>query len=226
MGLDCAQMRASCRCLRSTPWAAVLNAALAVGLIAALLASPHAVQAQDGAGDMGGDAGGRAPVAQTPNPISADFKGIIGLGLIGTELGFALPALAGARDAWPYIVFPILGAGGGGTAGYFLLEKGAGEPELAVATLAVSMALVIPTMVITLAATAYDPESDAPRGALPGRMRALRDAGPGLVRVSDDGLMLAPPAIVAGRSMSDAEALRTGGQASRELSVAVMSGRF
>jgi hypothetical protein len=203
-------MRALNRRLRST---------LAVAsLVAALLAAPHGARAQDANVDGG--------VTQTPNPIGADFKGIVGLGLIGTELGFVVPALAGARDPWPYIVFPILGAGAGGTAGYFLLEQGGGEPELAVVTLTVGLALVIPAMVVTLAATAYDPETDEPRARIPARIRALRDAGPGLVRFSDDGLMLAPPAIVARRSMSDREALRTGGRPSRELSVAVMSGRF
>ena len=40
-------------------------------------------------------------------------------GLIGAELGFVMPALAGARVRWPYIVFPLIGAGGGAVAGIF-----------------------------------------------------------------------------------------------------------
>ena len=90
--------------------------ALAIGF--ALLVPPAQSFAQDD-----------EPVDEEPEPVAtdpltADFKGMIGLGLIGAELGFVVPALAGARDTWVYIVFPVLGAGGGAVAGYFLLEQG------------------------------------------------------------------------------------------------------
>ena len=193
------------------------------GLLAAavLVTAPGGAAAQeDGAdADMG-------MVAQATNPVQADFKGIIGLGLIGTELGFVVPALAGARDPWFYIVFPILGAGGGGTAGYFLLEEGAGDPELAVASLALGMALVIPAMGITLAAPGYAPETDERHGRLPPNVRAAREAGPGLVRISERGLMLAPPGVAATTNVSVAESLRTGVPRKSELRVPVVSGRF
>lgn len=99
--------------------------------------------------------------AQTaPVQVTATAKGIVGLGLIGAELGFVIPALAGLDQAWAFVVFPVIGAAGGAVAGYFALEQGGGHPELAVASLALGMALVIPTMVITLSATAYDPDDD------------------------------------------------------------------
>ena len=94
---------------------------------------------------------------ETKTEVKPDFKGAVGLGLIGAELGFVIPALAGAKGVWPYIVFPVAGAAGGAVAGYFLLEKGEGHPELAVAALTVGMALAIPALVATVAATAYRP---------------------------------------------------------------------
>lgn len=99
-----------------------------------------------------------------PNPcqITTGFKGVIGLGLFGAELGFAIPALAGMDQTWAFIVFPIAGAGLGATVGYFALETGTTDLAVAnVAVLAISMALIIPTMVITLSATAYDPDDEA-----------------------------------------------------------------
>jgi hypothetical protein len=166
------------------------------------------------------------PVA--PDPLSADFKGMIGLGLIGAELGFVVPALAGARDTWVYIVFPVLGAGGGAVAGYFLLEQGDGHPEAAVAVLTAGMALVIPALVVTLAATAYEPEAEAPSAAKAThrRVRMLAQAGPGLVRWSERGVVLAPPGVSAGPTISRAEALRTGATRASSVRVALLSGVF
>ena len=100
-----------------------------------------------------------AQTVPAPVQITSGYKGVIGLGLFGAELGFSIPALAGMDQTWAYIVFPIVGAGAGATAGYFLLEGG--SSELNVAVLAIGMALVIPAMVITLSATAYDPNDEA-----------------------------------------------------------------
>lgn len=198
---------------------ASLRISLTVACAASLLVPPTISLAQD-ASEPG-------PVEQTADPLEADFKGSVGLGLIGAELGFVLPALAGARDAWAFIVFPILGAGGGAAAGYFLLERNGGEPELAVAALTAGMALVIPAMVVTLAATSYEQEEEAPRVAAPGRAaRLAAAAGPGLVRWSERGVLLAPPAIGAGESISAKEALRTGVERHRTVQVAVLSGVF
>jgi hypothetical protein len=157
---------------------------------------------------------------------SADFKGTVGVGLIGAELGFVLPALAGARDAWAYIVFPVAGAVGGAFAGYYALEKGDGEPELAVAALVAGMALVIPATVVTVAAMAYEPDTELrPSGALRSA-RAAAAAGPGLVRFSERGVFVAPPRVAVGSSIGVREALRTGARRSRGMQVALFSGVF
>lgn len=99
--------------------------------------------------------------AQVPEPtqVSTGFKATLGLGLVGAELGFVVPALAGMDQTWAYIVFPVVGATAGALTGYFLIDDG-GAPELSVAMLTVGMALVIPAMVATLALTAYDPDDE------------------------------------------------------------------
>lgn len=197
-----------------------LSLAIAIGF--ALLAPPAQSFAQDEE-----EEGEEEPAPEpTTDPLTADFKGMIGLGLIGAELGFVVPALAGARDTWVYIVFPVLGAGGGAVAGYFLLEQGDGHPEAAVAVLTAGMALVIPALVVTLAATAYEPEDEAPSTAAVRRARQLAMAGPGLVRWSERGVVLAPPGIATGPTVSHAEALRTGATRTNSVRVGLLSGVF
>ena len=139
------------------------------GLLAALAcaAAPSAVSAQT----KKTTSDTTAQDAYANDALSADFKGHIGLGLIGAELGLVIPAWAGARGVWPYIrVSPVVGAGGGALAGYFLLEKN-DHAELAVASLVAGMALAIPALVATLAATAYEPDIESPtaRAAAAGR---------------------------------------------------------
>lgn len=172
--------------------------------LSALASTPHAAYAQDA-------------TDSEDKTIPPDFKGMIGLGLIGAELGFVIPAVSGLHDTWAFIVFPIAGAAGGATAGYFLLEKGDGHPELAVAALTAGMALAIPALLVTLSATAYNPEEAA-------EVADLRS--PGLVRLSERGVRLAPPAISVAPGASARESLRTGASTARELHVAVLSGKF
>jgi len=182
-------------------------ACLAVAIaLSALAAAPHAAQAQADEDELADS-----------KEIPPDFKGMVGLGLIGAELGFVIPALAGLHETWAFIVFPIVGAGGGAAAGYFLLEKGDGEPELAVASLTAGMALVIPSLIITLSATAYEPEEAT----------ELADArNPGIVRFSDRGVRLAAPMVSVRPGASARESLRTGASMAREVHVPVLSGKF
>lgn len=158
-------------------------------------------------------------------PLKADFKGAVGCGMLGAELGFVIPALAGAKGWWPYVVFPVLGAGGGAVGGYFALEKGDGHPELAVGALTLGMALVVPAMVATIAATSYRPPEEI-QGANAKRMRALAQSGDGLVRWSGESLALAPPAITVAESQSARQALRTGTSRTSTMRVSLLSGRF
>ena len=148
----------------------------------------------------------------TTDPLTADFKGMIGLGLIGAELGFVVPALAGARDTWVYIVFPVLGAGGGAVGGLLPARAGrrpprggggrahgrhgAGDPRPGRHARSHRLRARRPRR---RAATAT-----AARGA------AGAAAGPGLVRWSERGVVLAPPAIARPTIGQRKEALRTG----------------
>lgn len=168
--------------VRNRSLAALLSG---VALCAAIVASP-----------------GQAAHAQSVPP---DYKGIVGLGLIGGELGMVIPALAGIDETWAYLVFPAVGAIGGGVAGHFLLEAN-GHTEISIAALGVGMALVIPATVLTLSLNSYDPADEMPpaapesarfdvNAARARRIEARVRAGSGLVRMADGGVWLGAPAV-------------------------------
>jgi hypothetical protein len=159
--------------------------------------------------------------------VEADFKGAVGLGLVGAELGAVIPALVGVEATWAYIVFPVVGAAGGALGGYFALDN-ADKPELSVIALTAGMALILPALIATLQLTAYD-EDDQPPPA-PGtfarartrpaeRARKQLAAGPGMVRMSEGKLALSAPglALVPGAR---------GDNAIAGLNVSLMSGQF
>jgi hypothetical protein len=145
-------------------------------------------------------ASARALAQNVGKPVAADFKGAVGLGLIGAELGGVIPALAGVNATWAYILFPVVGAAGGAVGGYFLLDH-AGHAELSVVALTAGMALVIPALVATLALNTYDPQEPRDSSQAEHRARAsaaqLRaaHAGPGMLRVERGELALATPGI-------------------------------
>lgn len=97
----------------------------------------------------------------TCSTIQSLPKGTVGLGLMGVELGLIIPAIAGARDWWPYLVFPVLGGAGGAVGGYFMDINTTNQPEIGVAMLAIGMALLVPTIIGTLALTAYTPPTES-----------------------------------------------------------------
>jgi hypothetical protein len=92
-------------------------------------------------------------------------KAMIGLGLLGAEVGFLVPALVQkatrTNEWWPYAVFPPLGAVGGVIGGYVLEQATPHQPEPAVVILAIAMAAIVPTTVAVLALTAYEPGEGA-----------------------------------------------------------------
>jgi hypothetical protein len=174
----------------------------------------------------------QAQAATTPPPkapLEADLKGVVGLGLIGAELGLVLPAVAGLEEVWSLILFPVLGGAGGAAAGYFAIEKG-NHAELAVASLTLGMALVIPAVILTASALAYDPSEDraqadpatlaARAASAQARARDPRLAGTGLVRVAEGGVAVSAPAVVV-----LPEATSHGFELS-EVQFSVLSGRF
>lgn len=192
-----------------------------------------------------------ASQAQQPVELDSNIQGTIGLGLVGAEVGLVIPALAGMDDAWPYIVFPVVGAGGGAVAGYFLLDQ-PGHTEAGVITLAAGMLLIVPTIVATLALTAYDPESDFPdddgfqapddedaaEAPAPnvgpdaaeqeaGTGSSDLQAGVGLLRVGSNGkLMVGAPGLSIAPVYSLTEQRQFGAPAATSLRVPVFSGAF
>jgi hypothetical protein len=142
-------MEAILRRDRQTGWVRGLAGGVAL-CVALTIAVPSGALAQCSTGD-------------SCTIVRPDGKGIIGLGLIGAELGLIIPAIAGIRDEWwPYLVFPLIGAVGGGIGGYFVEQ--ATQPfdaEVDVALMAIGMVLIVPTIVGTLALTAYQPPTEA-----------------------------------------------------------------
>lgn len=210
-----------------------------VGAICIVGAGRAQAQETDGAGSDGGDTGTTAATdTDSENEIDSSVKGMVGLGLIGAELGFVLPAVAGLHETWAFIVFPIVGAAGGAVGGYFIFDSGGGSPELSVAMLTAGMALIIPATVITLSATSYDPEDEptvettarASKGSRRLRARSVsemaRRAGNGLVRWSEEGLFLAAPAVVPVVHPGPEEARQPGAMRAAGLRVSMLSGRF
>lgn len=99
--------------------------------------------------------------------VSGSGKGIAGGALLGAEIGFLGLSAFGAKQTWTYYTIPPLLAVGGGVGGYFIEQNS--EPEVPIYMLAAGMALVIPTVVITLSANAYRPSSEdsTPADAVP-----------------------------------------------------------
>lgn len=191
--------------------AVITVCALTLASTAALSIAPTEAQAQADEG--------------TRDEVEASPKGMIGLGLVGAEVGLVLPAAFGLTDLWAMIAFPIAGAAGGAAAGYFLVDDKSDNGKMGVAMMTAGMVLVIPALVLAASMGRYDPESE--EGTLSTRLLAKMDAdqrarvqaGPGLVRVSERGLMVAAPGV--GFSASKRE-----GRSERRVEVAMLSGSF
>lgn len=107
----------------------------------------------------------QAAAQEESNAVSATGKGIAGGTLLGAEVVMITTAIIGATDWWPYVLFGAVGAGGGAVGGYFVEDAiGDGAAEPALYMLAGGMALVVPTLVAVLNATAYDPTDDEEEG--------------------------------------------------------------
>ncbi|MBX3249623.1 MAG: hypothetical protein KF901_20770 [Myxococcales bacterium] len=177
-----------------------------------------------------------AAQATEPRQIDASPKGLIGLGLIGAELGLTIPALAGLRETWSLIVFPVVGGAGGALAGHFLLDNN-GHVNASVAMLTVGLALIVPSVVLTLWATRYRPPEDGVERSnddmepLDADDEAARPtppahAGGGLLRIGRDGLQVGLPDVGVLPSYTLEELALFGGQQSTEVRFSLLSGRF
>jgi hypothetical protein len=96
--------------------------------------------------------------ARADGPVTGTGKGIAGGALLGGEVATIAMAAFGVEAAWPYFAIGGAAAVGGGIAGYFI--ETSAPPEVPLYMLAGGMALVIPTLVAALNATAYKPPEE------------------------------------------------------------------
>lgn len=182
--------------------------------------------------------------AQTPAPAQQEsgFKGLFGLGILGAELGLVIPAAAGLDQWWALVIFPAIGAAGGALGGYYGLDQN-NQLEASTAILAISIALIVPSVVLTVALRSYDaddddveqvddeaaPASPAAEAEASARRRSesIARAGSGLVRRSEYGLHLGMPGVaVSGRGPTTRDDFLMGVRPTTEVRISLFSGVF
>jgi hypothetical protein len=127
--------------------------------------------------------------------VSGTAKGIVGGAFLGAEIVMMPMGIAGLKPWWPYVVFGSVGAVGGAVGGW-AVEQANPPAEAPLYMLAGGLALVIPTLVLTLNATTRSDFEEAegttvvnPDGSTaPGDGAAPPPAPPG------DGTAPPPPA--------------------------------
>lgn len=107
-----------------------------------------------------------APDARADN-VDGKGKGIVGGALLGFEVVSLPMSLFGVKAGWAYALFGGLGAVGGGAAGAGVeivtdsYKTPVGDGRAPIYMLAGGLALVIPTVVLMLNATRFQPSEDA-----------------------------------------------------------------
>jgi len=99
------------------------------------------------------------------DPVQPWGKGTVGGALLGAEAVMLTEAIIGVKPAWAYVVGGVAGAAGGGFGGYFAEERT--TAKLSLYLLAGGMALVIPTTIVVLDRTAYEPPVEFTQDAPP-----------------------------------------------------------
>ena len=133
-------------------------------------------------------------------PVRPDGKGMIGLGLLGGELGLFIPALVQnamrTNEWWPYLVFPLVGIGAGIGGGYALEQatggwgsRNANQPEISIGIMIAAMVLIVPTVVGTLALASYSPPGESSSGD---QDMTVDDTGGDSVEAVHDGSSTSP----------------------------------
>jgi hypothetical protein len=101
------------------------------------------------------------PAMANDSPVSGTGKGIAGGALLGEEVGLVVLSLSGAKQTWMYLTIPTALAIGGAIGGHFIEKDKVGtDAQVPMYMLAAGMALIIPAVVITLSANAYNPGSE------------------------------------------------------------------
>jgi len=187
---------------------------------------------------------GGAREASAEGPVTGTTKGIVGGALIGGEVVAIGMGAFGVSKGWTYLVFPPLAAVGGGIGGYFI-EQAAPPAEVPVYMLAGGMALVIPTLIVTLNATVYkapedypnEPvqnkpasESPSPRASNASRSRRVAARAPhvpmSFVDVHEGAVALGVPAVEIRPMYSPEEMAKFGVAQAREVKIPVFQATF
>jgi len=95
------------------------------------------------------------PLSVHAEEVATTGKGIVGGALLGAELVLVTEAAFKVQPGWAYLVGGVGGAAAGGVGGYFIEQEASSKATMLM--LAGGMALVIPTTVAVLSATAYEP---------------------------------------------------------------------
>jgi hypothetical protein len=175
---------------------------------------------------------------QAEGAVTATGKGIAGGVLLGAEIPMITCAIVGVESAWPYLLFGAAGAAGGAVGGYFL-EGEAGDAagggvgaEPSLYLLAGGMALVVPTLIAVLNATAYEPgEGDAEGFDNPAEARRRRRVPVAVLNLDAlqrDGVSLRPgvPAVELRRAFSAREVAQFGARQRTEVHVRLLQAAF
>jgi hypothetical protein len=182
--------------------------------------------------------------ARAEGPVVGTAKGVVGGALLGGEAVAMGMGLFGVSKGWPYLVFPTAGAIGGGIGGYFVEQ--AAPAEVPLYMLAGGMALVIPTIIVTLNATIYrapetypnEPVTNTPAPESPQPVTGKRQS-PRLARaprpvhipmslfdVHDGRLALGLPAVEIRPVYTQEELAKFGVAQAREIKIPVFAASF
>jgi hypothetical protein len=155
-----------------------------------------------------------AQVATRGERVDGHIAGVVGLGLLGAEVGLLLTPAFNLQDHWwAWVLFPTIGAAGGAVAGVFALDDV--EPAVTVGILGASMLLAVPAVVSASAISSSR------------RSRNIDSAGnEGLIRVGRRGTEVGVPAITTASVFSAAEQARFGLPQRTSTRVSLVSGRF
>ena len=120
------------------------------------------------------------PALATENKTEASKtgKGITGGVLLGAEVVMLGEAAFKVKKPVMYIVGGLIGGVGGGVGGYYI-EKGSSDAKVPMYMLAGGMALIIPTTVAVLSASAYEPPADYTQDKGPSDEPVAEPARPG-----------------------------------------------
>ena len=106
-----------------------------------------------------------SPAARADD-VSPSGKGIVGGALLGGEVVSITLSLVGVRNGYAYLGGDLGGAIAGGILGY-VVEQGSSDGRAPVYMLAGGLALIIPAVVLTLNATAYQGAENATEDKAP-----------------------------------------------------------